>query len=71
MDPRVVGRGLGRGLVVLFGLRQFRLLHRLVSGVQVLVDRLVVASAGQRYGQRGGCRQRERAGAYKFRAHDC
>ena len=34
VDPRIVGRGLGRGLVVLLGLRQLRLLHRRVTGLR-------------------------------------
>src|SRR5271169_2310902 len=69
MHPWIVGRGLGRRLVVLLGLRQLRVLHRRITGVQVVVDRFAMASGDQPQAQRRHCRQREWAGAYESRAY--
>ena len=49
VNPRIPRRGLGRGLVALLGLRQFRFLHRGVAVAQVVVDRFAVASGDQPY----------------------
>ncbi len=68
VDPRVVGRRLGRRLVVLLGRWQFGLLHRLITRAKVLVDRLVMAAAGQRYTHRGRCRQHQGASPHKSEA---